>query len=203
MIWVSGLDKLRSFFNKGWLNFTGRTLGKGTGLRLGSGVHPDDRERCLSTYSSSFDAALTSRWSTACAARTESTDGCWTAVFRASAPDTAFAGYIGSCIDITDLKRAQESCPRPAEAGKPSEFWQVASPMTSTTCWAASWRWRNSRQRNWRRESSPSEELQRIQAVASRGSEIVRELMIYSGQDKADFGANRCIAACGRDDGAD
>jgi CheY-like chemotaxis protein/two-component sensor histidine kinase len=37
--------------------------------------------------------------------------------------------------------------------------------------------------------SSPVVQIQRIKAVAVRASEIVRELMIYSGQDQAEFGS--------------
>ncbi len=37
MIWMSGTDKLSNFFNKGWLDFTGRTVEEGIGQRLGGG----------------------------------------------------------------------------------------------------------------------------------------------------------------------
>ena len=34
MIWISGLDKLCTNFNKPWLDFTGRTLDRGRSSRL-------------------------------------------------------------------------------------------------------------------------------------------------------------------------
>ena len=57
--------------------------------------------------------------------------------------------------------------------------------MTSTTCWAAFWPRQNSCEADLSAGSSPVEELQRIKEVAIRGAEIVRELMIYAGQDQA------------------
>src|SRR6266404_5327474 len=56
MIWVSGPDRLCTFFNKGWLDFTGSTMDQALGNGWGGRVHPDDRERCYTNYSSAFGA---------------------------------------------------------------------------------------------------------------------------------------------------
>ena len=48
-----------------------------------------------------------SRWSTACGARTAFTAGSWTAARPATRPDGTFAGYIGSCVDITERKQLE------------------------------------------------------------------------------------------------
>ena len=50
LIWMSGQDKLCTFVNKGWLEFTGRVLGQELGSGWLEGVHADDIERCLATY---------------------------------------------------------------------------------------------------------------------------------------------------------
>jgi PAS domain S-box-containing protein len=107
MIWMAGLDKLCPFFNKPWLEFTGRTMEQELGNGWAAGVHPDDLDRCLTTYIYSFDA----RRSFQMEYRLRRADGEYRWVLDNGTPrhrEGEFAGYIGSCIDITDKRRTED-----------------------------------------------------------------------------------------------
>ncbi|HZY78914.1 MAG TPA: PAS domain-containing protein [Cyclobacteriaceae bacterium] len=56
MIWVSGADSNCTYFNKTWLEFTGRRLEDELGTGWSTGVHPDDLPGCLATYRKAFEA---------------------------------------------------------------------------------------------------------------------------------------------------
>jgi two-component system sensor kinase FixL len=108
MIWMSDQNKLCTFFNKGWLDFTGRPLEQELGNRWAEGVHPEDLDHCLEVYDNSFDA----RQRFTMEYRMRRIDGEYRWVLDNGAPrfasDGRFLGYIGSCLDITDPKQAQE-----------------------------------------------------------------------------------------------
>ena len=109
MIWISGNDKLRTFFNRQWLDFTGRTLDQELGNGWSKNVHPDDLEQCLRTYISSFEA----RRSFTMEFRLRRPNGAYGWVFDTGVPRYTpageFTGFIGSCMDITDRRSAEQS----------------------------------------------------------------------------------------------
>ncbi len=107
MIWLSGTDKLCTWFNRQWLEFTGRTMEQELGNGWAEGVHADDFDRCLKTYVESFDA----REPFAMEYRLKRHDGEWRWVLDHGVPIYAseiFTGYIGSCIDVTERKRTEQ-----------------------------------------------------------------------------------------------
>jgi PAS domain S-box-containing protein len=109
MIWMAGVDKLCTYFNEPWLNFTGRSLQAELGNGWAEGVHTEDLKRCLETYSQAFDQ----RQSFEMEYRLRRNDGEFRWVFDIGVPrfnqDSSFAGYIGSCLDITDRKLAEDA----------------------------------------------------------------------------------------------
>lgn len=108
LIWMSGPDKLCTYFNQPWLEFTGQPIE----LQLGNGwadlVHPDDHERCFDTYSQAFDL----RQPFSMEYRLLRHDGKYRWVLDNGVPrinpDGSFAGYIGSCMDVTERRAAEE-----------------------------------------------------------------------------------------------
>jgi PAS domain S-box-containing protein len=106
MVWMSGADRLCNFFNKPWLEFTGRTMDQESGDGWSEGVHAEDLQHCLETYVSSFNARrpFTMEY------RLRRADGEYRWILDTGVPrytKCGFAGYIGSCLDITERKQAE------------------------------------------------------------------------------------------------
>jgi PAS domain S-box-containing protein len=107
MIWRSGTGKLCDWFNKPWLDFTGRTLEQELGNGWTQGVHKDDFDRCLRTYVSAFDR----RENFSMDYRLRRHDGVYRWILDNGQPyfsrSGRFRGYFGSAIDIHDRKQAE------------------------------------------------------------------------------------------------
>jgi len=186
MIWVSGTDKHCTFFNKAWLEFRGRTMEQELGDGWSDGVHPDDFQRCLSTYCKSFDARSTFQMEY----RLRRADGEYRWILDNGVPryesDGVFAGYVGSCIDITDLKAAHEDDLRRRKleslgllargVGHDFNNLQSAIIMIAETLLE-----------RLEANSIVAPEIKQIRDIAMRGSDLTRQLTIYAGQDIADM----------------
>jgi PAS domain S-box-containing protein len=108
MIWMSGNDKFEDYFNKTWLQFTGRTREQESNEGWLETVHPDDVKRCIDTYNASFKEQK--RFYTEYRLRRYDGEYRWVAdnsVPRFST-DGAFLGFISACMDIDDQKRFRE-----------------------------------------------------------------------------------------------
>jgi PAS domain S-box-containing protein len=108
LVWMSGADQLCTYFNKPWLDFTGRTMEQELGNGWAEGLHPDDLEHCLETYVNAFET----RKDFQIEYRRRKFDGEYRWVVDTGVPrftpDGDFVGYIGSCMDIHDRKLAEE-----------------------------------------------------------------------------------------------
>jgi two-component system sensor kinase FixL len=107
LIWMSGVDKRFTFFNKAWLDLTGRTLDQELDDGWIEGLHPEDLPSFLEAYGRSFDA----REAFSMEHRLRRQDGQYGWLLNHGVPrfepDGTFLGYIGSAIDITLRKEAE------------------------------------------------------------------------------------------------
>jgi PAS domain S-box-containing protein len=108
LIWMSDATKACTWFNKPWLDFTGRPIEQQLGYGWAEGVHPDDFGRCVETYNGAFDRREPFRMDY----RLKRHDGEWRTVndigVQRYSSDGTFLGYIGSCLDVTGEREAQQ-----------------------------------------------------------------------------------------------
>lgn len=109
MIWRSTLTMDCDYFNDTWLAFTGRSIEQEIGNGWAEGVHPEDFDRCLKIYTENFRRRTVFEMEY----RLRRHDGVYRWIFDRGVPysdDTdSFAGYIGSCIDVTEKIMAQQA----------------------------------------------------------------------------------------------
>lgn len=133
MIWRAGLDAKCDYFNETWLAFTGRTLEQEAGDGWAEGVHPDDLERCVAHYLEHFQRKEPFEMEY----RLRRHDGEWRWIFDRGVPYTndedVFAGFIGSCVDVDERRRAQDERKRrdreEIEYARDFERWLLAIVM--------------------------------------------------------------------------
>ena len=109
MIWMSGVDKRCTWFNKPWLDFTGRPMEQELGNGWADNINAEDYAGCMRTYGTAFDA----RQPFSMEYRLKRRDGKYRWLLDNGiplyGPQGDFAGYIGSCIDITERREAEQS----------------------------------------------------------------------------------------------
>lgn len=107
LVWKSGTDKQGYYFNDVWLNFTGRSLEQELGNGWAEGVHPDDLNRCLEIYNTSFDKRETFEME----GRLRHVSGQYHWLLHKGNPNynrnNEFLGYIGNSFDISNRKQAE------------------------------------------------------------------------------------------------
>lgn len=109
LIWVSGVDAKCYYFNQTWLDFRGRSSSEeyGDGW-FKDGVHPDDKEKCMEIYLDNFEKQQRFNM----VYRLKRYDGEYRWIDDTGAPffdqTGKFAGFVGSCVDITERIRGQK-----------------------------------------------------------------------------------------------
>jgi PAS domain S-box-containing protein len=183
-IWATDSHGLVSFYNSNALAFVGRTMEQLAGSSGMEQVHPDDRDGVQAGFSSAY--AEQCRCEVEC--RLRRADGEYRRVICCGIPrfDTAdvFCGYIGSFVDITDLKLAQEEAlgHRKLESlgrmagGIAHDFNNLLGGILASAEVALT---------DSDEGSAIEGELRRIQVASIRGGEIVRQLMTYGGAEGA------------------
>ena len=134
LLWMAGPDGLCTFFNQTWLTFTGRTIEEEWGVGWAENVHFEEFETCMNTYTRAFNARAMFEMEY----RLRRADGEYRWILDRGtprySPEGTFAGYIGSCVDITE-RRTLEADLRNSVRVR-DEFLSVAShelgtPLTS------------------------------------------------------------------------
>jgi len=109
MIWMTGADKRITYLNQTWLDYTGQRLDVTLGHRRLDVLHPDEAERCRDVYEKAFEQREPFQMEHLLRRH----DGEYRRVVTTGVPrydvDGSFAGYIGTAVDITERKLAEEA----------------------------------------------------------------------------------------------
>ena len=169
-----------TFLNKTWLDFTGRAVEDELGDGWTAGLHPDDRDE----YQPNFSASQEAQVGFEIEYRLRRADRQYRSVVCRGVPrfepDGAFAGYVSSVIDITELKQALAGQKLESlgvlASGVAHDFNNLlggilaGSELLLTDL----------------DDASPIRNgLETINLTALRASEIVRQLMVYAGEESA------------------
>jgi PAS domain S-box-containing protein len=107
LMWESGPDRKCTYFNKGWLSYTGRSLDQEIGEGWRQTIHPDDLQKITDVYYQAFEARrpYTAEY------RIRRADGKYRWIIDNGVPRFSshgrFLGFIGSCTDVHDLKQTK------------------------------------------------------------------------------------------------
>jgi len=184
LIWTTGADNGCTFVNNAWLAFTGRTLEQELGHGWTANIHPADRDQCLATCT----AACAERRNIHVEYRKRRADGEYRWVLSSGVlrfrSNGEFIGYVGTCYDITDLRRRREEDIARQKweslgslaTGIAHDFNNLLGGILSQAELALA---------ELADGESADAEIRGIQSVAIRGAEIVRQLMAYAGQEEA------------------
>ncbi|RJO65232.1 MAG: PAS domain S-box protein [Candidatus Omnitrophota bacterium] len=103
-VWRSNINGDRDYFNKAWLEFTGKRIEQELGYGWLDSVHPEDQKEAVQMY----EEAAREQRSFEVEYRLKKKNGEYRAMIETGTPfydlKGNFAGYIGSCYDVTERK---------------------------------------------------------------------------------------------------
>jgi PAS domain S-box-containing protein len=112
IVWRTDPTGQCDYFNLRWLAFTGRPLADELGDGWTAGVHPDDLERGMTLYRDH----LAAREAFEIEYRLRRHDGVYRWMLGCGVPRCdragAFAGYLGSSVDVTERREAERELRR-------------------------------------------------------------------------------------------
>jgi PAS domain S-box-containing protein len=183
IMWLGDTEKRLTFINKQAALFTGIPSENLSASGWAQVIHPDDLETVRSVHYDAVDRRVGYQGEY----RARRADGEYRHMLSTASPryvGDEYAGHVGSLLDITDLKlRQQEDLTRrkweslgALAGGIAHDFNNLLGAALAQAELALA---------ELASGSSPQGELKAIQDVALRGSEIVRQLMIYAGKETA------------------
>jgi two-component system cell cycle sensor histidine kinase/response regulator CckA len=181
IMWFGDTEKRVTFVNKQAALFTGIPAEKLTARGWAQVIHPDDLETVRNVHYEAVDRHVGYQFEY----RARRADGEYRHMLSTASPryeGREYAGHVGTLIDITDLKlRQQEDLTRRKwesigglAGGIAHDFNNLLGGVLAQAELALE---------ELASGSSPHGELMAIRDVALRGSEIVRQLMIYAGKE--------------------
>jgi PAS domain S-box-containing protein len=121
LIWTSGYDKLRNYFNEPWLKFTGKTSVTELYTEWERSIHPDDFENRRQVYETAFDK----REKFDLEYRMRNAVGEYIWIRDLGTPNYnrkgKFIGYIGHCFDISEQKKTELAIIKAKEKAEESD----------------------------------------------------------------------------------
>ena len=108
LIWRADTSSHRSYFNRAWLGFRGRTIEEERGNGWTQGVHPDDLDGCMSSWLDAFEKR--EAFDTEYRLSNAVGEYRWIAEHGRPFSDEggAFLGYVASCSDVSEAKEQAE-----------------------------------------------------------------------------------------------
>ncbi len=185
-IYTSDAENRLTFCNQYALTLVGRGIEELMGSQWKELVHPEDLDRFSATYAAAVETHRGRQFEY----RLRRADGQYRWVLSTGTPrytaDGVLTGSIGILTDITDVKRNQE---RMLASQKLESLGVLASGVAHDFnnllgCILAD---ADLAIMELDADSPAREGLERIETVAIRASEIVRQMMAYAGQEKKDF----------------